>query len=242
MYKLEEFSKKIYKKWGLWVLDREIARMEAFLKRHSSSRKRALGRGIKGNFSQKINEKKAKINLSVRKLIQISKRNPKVIIKFIEKHNTPVFQTILAQKLLKIINEKEGFIPPKKGIKALFLNFVIPLVCGETPVVAFNSPEMFVINPFKLNVYKLIEHVHIWHAFRANMPGYKQKAIENYKKLQKSPNGIYSKQLTLSEIQDVRDVAERGLDACAFLIEISNEYEGGKFAVGKMSTSAGARI
>lgn len=226
--------------WKNCLLDRQIRMLEKFIEKNKSALKR--GQGVNSSFTQKIKEKNQKIHLSVKKLIQVSKQNPKVIIKFIENKNTKVYQTPFAIKLLKHINEEQGFIPPKTGIKALYLNTIIPLICGKKMIFSLQSSEMFVFAPKKLHLYKLIEGVYHWHAFRAKLDGYNEKAIENYKKTQISKNKEYIKRLSFDEIQEVKAVVYRGLEACKFIMNFSIEYDNAKNLTSKTNSVTGASV
>lgn len=236
---LKKLLKPILAKLRNIALDNQIRKLEAFIEKNKGNKSQS---GVTAIMGEKNRQKRKKINLSVKKLVQISKRNPAVILKFIEGKNTPVYQSLLAKQLLAIVQEQVGFIPPKTGIKALFLNLIVPFFSGKKGTIAFNSPEMFVLDPFKTNVYELIKHVHIWHAFRADLPGYDEKILEKFKLLQNS-NGVYcGSDLTLSEIADLRNVIERNLDACKFVSDLSTKIEGGKYALEKMQSEKGAAV
>ena len=78
---LKKLLKPILTRLRNIALDNQIRKLEAFIEKNKGHKSKS---GVKAVIADKNRQKRQKVNLSVKKLVQVSKRNPAVILKFIE--------------------------------------------------------------------------------------------------------------------------------------------------------------
>ena len=223
-----------YKKINLKFLK---FKYKKFLKTSHSSGgvKNIIGKDFSVRFDCVFEDRKKRIEKNIENLVRKAKNNPYRLIAYIEKHGTPVYRINNANKILAVINETEGFITPKKGIKAVYLNIII------NRKVSVRFTECFVLRNMQLNPYYTIHQFYSWYAFKSGFAGYEYEAQENLKKV------IYSKNrqekinaLGISDILSVKEAVRRDIEALDFVIKLSQNTEGAKKAFEKMMLKTSA--
>ena len=138
------------------------------------------------------------------------------------------------------IGEEEGFVPPKKGLKALYLNFFVSLLCDKKFKLSFKTQELFVLRDMEINVYYMLHQFHKWYGFKKNLPGYDDKSQQLFKRnLDKMTE---DKVLTVDEIVMLKEAIARDAQATDFVIKLSKENDGARNVIKKIKNDGSAEI
>ena len=182
----------------------------------------------------------AAMDAEVKNIVKTCLTNPELLLKFVEQQGTPVYKVAYADKILKKIDEEEGFITPMKGFKALYLNFMTGLFAQKKLHLSFKSREMFVLRNGEINIYYMLHQFHKWYGFKKNLPGYDEKAQELFKENLDQMSD--TKEMTVEEILALKEAIARDAQAADFVIQLAKESTGAKKALDKMKKDGGAQI
>ena len=186
---------------------------------------------INGKQKQSVKSISSKAKDTIKKFID----NPEAILQFIESEGTAVIRAKYIEKVLKLIGEKEGFITPIKGFKALFLSLMISILSPLKIKIGFYTPAMFIVQDRPLNIYILAHQFHHWLAYCKNMPGYEENTLNNFKNIWSSNCGEANiNGLSINEILSLKEAVARDMEAINFVKEISLELVGSKKSVNKL--------
>ena len=227
---MEFFTKLInlYKKIHLKFLK---LKYKKYLKtsHNSGGVKNIVGNDFSLRFDCVFEDRKKEVQKKVETLVKKAKNNPYRLIAYIEKHGTPIYKIEKADKILSVINETEGFITPKRGLKALYLNAVI------NKKLSAKFGECFIMRNLTLDPYYTIHQFYSWYAFKSGFAGYEYEAQEKYKKLFSSKNrsGVINT-FGISDILEVKEAINRDKEALDFVIKLATNTEGAKNAFSKM--------
>ena len=186
-------------------------------------------------LSSKFNNEKREIDKKIRYIVKKNIKTPELLLDFIEKEGTKVYKLKIADKLLNFIGEDEGFILPKKGFEALYLNLALE---GK---ISFKSPEMFVLRDLPLNIYVMSHQFYKWFGFKMNLPGFDDRAIELFKGVCDN-NFQAPKNLKYADIMSLKEALRRDIEAIDFVINLSKENEKSHQALENIKSGAGAQI
>ena len=191
--------------------------------------KNYTGKDYTLKFSSKFDDRKKIVEEKIEKLVQKAQNNPYRLIRYIEKQGTAVYKIKNANKILNLINETEGFIPPKKGFKAAYLNAIL------NHKLSFNLKECFIMRDIEIDPYYAIYHFYGWFTFKAGFAGYEYEAQEKFKKLKLSSDKTEDiDNFSISDILDVKEAIRRDIEAINFVIRIARNKDGAKEAFEKM--------
>ena len=191
--------------------------------------KNIVGKDFSVRFDSVFEQRKKEIEKKVENIVKKAKNNPYRLIAYIEKQGTNVYRINNADKILAPINETEGFITPKKGIKALYLNLVL------FKKLSLKFDECFILRNLSLDPYCTIHQFYCWYAFKSGFAGYEYEAQENLKKVLYSNNRKEKlNSLSLSEIIASKEAIKREIEALDFVINLSKNTEGSKKAFEKL--------
>ena len=191
--------------------------------------KNIIGKDYHVRFDSVFEKRKKEIQKDIEKILKDVKNNPYKLIEYIEKQGTKVYKIKNANKILAIIDETEGFITPKKGIKALYLNFII----NKRFSMSFN--ECFIMRDLAMDPYYTIHQFYNWYAFKSGFAGYEYDTQEKFKKV------IYAKNrkekidtLSIADILAVKEAIHRDVEAINFVINLAKNTDGTKQAFQKI--------
>ena len=182
------------------------------------------------------------LNEKLKNIVKTFSNNPEQMLNFVKEQGTVVYRFALAQKVLNVISEEEGFITPLKGIKAFWLNFAVGLLQEKKIVFRFKSEPMFVLRNGDLNVYFMLHQLHKWYSFRANLPGYDYLAQSLFKENLETMTESDVKEMSIEEILALKEAIARDSEAADFVIQLAKESSGAKKALDKMQNDGGAQI
>ena len=191
--------------------------------------KNIVGKDYTVKFDCIFEDKKKEVQKKVETLVKKAKNNPYRLIAYIEKHKTPVYKNQYANKILALINETEGFITPKKGLKALYLNLIF------NKNFSFEFRECFIMRNGELDPYYAIHQFYSWYAFKSGFAGYEYEAQEKFKSIAYSKNSAEKmKNLSISDILSVKEALRRDVEALDFVINLAKNTDGAKQAFEKI--------
>ena len=145
--------------------------------------------------------------------------HPEELFKYMENSGTSVYLNKNADKLLKIIDEEEGFILPKNGIKALYLNLI------TKNGINFSTPEMFILKSSNMNKSTLLYNFYNWYCYKKQTDGFEPETQDKFKKLYKSFNTKEDiEHLTFDEVLTLKTAARRDIDAMNFVKRYTEQY------------------
>lgn len=182
------------------------------------------------------------IQNEIRNIILQNIATPEKLLQFATEHGCKVFQFGFAKKILNLMNEEEGFIPPISGLKAFALNFLLEFFCNKSFYFSFKTKPIFVFYDKTINKHFLIQQFYKWYGFKSNLDGYDEKAQNLFKKSLYSKNDDFINKLKPNEIIALKSAIARDSEATEFTINLSKEFEGAKNALNKILNDGGAQI
>ena len=148
---------------------------------------------------------------------------------YIEKHGTKIYKIGAADKILALINETEGFITPKKGLKALYLNFVL------NNKISLSFKESFIMRNLPLDPYYTIHQFYVWYCFKSGFAGYEYETQEKFNRIINAKNKKEKiNKLSISDILAVKEAIHRDVEAIDFVIKTAKNNDGAKAAFQKL--------
>ena len=186
--------------------------------------KNVLSDGASLNLNAQTEETKKEVEKLSEELVKKNFGDVNKTIELIKSQDIKVFRTRFVAKILKYINEQPGFIPPQRGLSAIYLNFILSLLCDKKINFSNTSKEMFVFSVKDIDEYYLASQIYKFVAFRKNMPGFEEDTQKIFKKLYKNPKKIQNSKLTAGEIFAVKEAIARDVEAADFAFKIKEEY------------------
>ncbi len=184
-------------------------------------------------------KKQKKTQLLREKVKQIVKKNiktPEKLLEYVEKSGTKVVKIPYADKILSYVNEQEGFITPRSGFEALYLNLVL------NRKISFKTPEMFVLRDLPVNIYVMSHQFHKWYAYKMGLPGYDEASQEKFKRVFEFSDSKKAQELSYGEIMALKEAVRRDMEAIDFVLELSKEHEGSKKTLDKIKNGEKATL
>ena len=188
------------------------------------------------SFDSKMREKMKKMKDTVKAIVKKNINTPEKLLEYVEKSGTKVIKIPYADKILSYVGEQEGFITPKSGFEALYLNIVL------NKKIAFKTPEMFVLRDLPVNIYVMSHQFHKWYSYKMELPGYDYATQENFKRIFEFSDPKKVQQLSYSEVMSLKEALRRDVDAIEFVLELSKEQEGSKKTLDKIKNGEKARL
>ena len=187
------------------------------------------GKDFSVRFDCALEERKKEIQKKVEHIVKKAKNNPYRLIAYIEKHGTPIYKIKCADKILALINETEGFITPKRGLVALYLNFIV------NKKISLEFAECFIMRNLALDPYYTIHQFYNWYSYKSGLAGYEIEAQKKLKSLLTSKNRNQTiNSFGISDILAVKEAIHRDIEALDFVINLAKNTDGAKKAFGKM--------
>ena len=164
------------------------------------------------------NSKNDKANQEkIEKIIEQYINEPKKLFDYIKGAKTPVYKIKYAKKILSFINEQEGFILPKKGLEAFYLNLIL------NKKIAFSTPEMFILSSYDVNVYAFIYQFYNWYCYKMKLSGFEIKTQEQFKHVFEICETSKINELSFSEILGLKSAIRRDIEAIEFVQQFAKK-------------------
>ena len=217
---IKRFIAKIIEKFFIFqekFLEKKYSRKKINLKSSNSMSKSHITSGVNLTLNSKLEENKKNLEEKIKLL---AKENLDNLLEYTEKNGAKVYFVKNAKKLLNPIREKVGFIIPKKGFSAFYLNLFL------NKKISFKTKPIFVFEREKLSGYKILYNFYLWAAYDFNMPGFN----ENFKKNIEELENLDFSTLNYNEIMNLKDAINIEKDALKFSLSFMKELEGAKTA------------
>lgn len=188
------------------------------------------------SFDIKTKEKMQKLKSVVKKIVKKNIKTPEKLLEYVEKSGTRVIKIAHADKILSYVKEQEGFITPKSGFEALYLNLVL------NKKISFKTPEMFVLRDLPLNIYVMSHQFHKWYSYKMKLPGYDETTQENFKRVFEFADPKKVQELSYAQIMSLKEAIRRDSEAIDFVLELSKEQEGSSKTLEKIKKGESATV
>jgi len=226
----EMLLKKIFKLRKKLILKLKIMRLRRFINKNKLNKNKTDNYYQDGlitciDFGKKAAKKK--MERKIKEIIKPFKYNVSRILNFVEKKNTKIYRLLFVKRFLNLINEKEGFIPPKKGLTALYLNLITRFRLG------LKTDEMFIFGIEDPKLDSTLRQFYRWYSYKMDVPGFEQRAINKFNKLYYF--NIADKNMTLQDIEDIQEVFTMEMNANMFALEMLNDKIDSKKMLKKMN-------
>lgn len=206
-----KFFDFIYKKQNQY----HQKRMNKILSAASGDYKFLSSNGATLSIKEKGNEKLKKNQEKIEKIVTSCLDEPEKFFKYIEGAKTKIYVNKFASKILSLIDEEEGFILPKSGLKALYLNLFI---CHK---LSFKTKEMFAISSYNVNIYAFIYQFYNWYCYKLGANGFDEDIQNNFKHVFEICETSKINTLTFQEILDLKTAIKQDIEAIDFVKKIA---------------------
>ncbi len=182
---------------------------------------------IQEDYKEKIKNRREKISRIVK--TQLAKENGvEELFKYIEGAKTKVYLNKFANKILSFIGEDEGFILPKKGLKALYLNLLLDFK------ISFDTSEIFLISSYNVNIYALLYQFYNWYMYKMDLDGFDIETQENFKHVFEICETSKIQSLNYEEIINLKNAINRDVEAIDFVLNFAKDNEMSKRGLEKI--------
>lgn len=171
----------------------------------------------------------------VEKILEKYSADPIKLLEYIKGGNTPVYIKNDADKILSCIKEEQGFISPKKGLEALYLNLVL------NKKIAYETPEMFIINA-NFSSYLFVYEFYKWYCYKTGIKGYEKETQIKFKKVFNFSESSKLEELTYDDIIELKTAIKRDIEAIDFVKNYSRKHFGSSKAYKKLKETKFANI
>jgi len=164
----------------------------------------------------------------IKKIIKQYLKQPEKFFDYIKGAKTPIYKIKNADKFLAKIGEFEGFILPKKGLKALYLNLFL------NKKISLKTPEMFVLRNGKLNTYAFIYQFYNWYCYKMKLSGFDDETQEQFKHVFEICETSKSDTLKYEEILNLKTAIKRDIEAIDFILNLIKDIDMSKKSLEKI--------
>lgn len=209
----------------------------------NSTTKKVFGKAASLELTSKTEKNKDKLSKDLGLILKKYENDPDKLLKFIRRSGTQVYKVGHAKKVLALIKFEEGLISKATGLKALYLNVIIPLFAGEKIKLSLKTEPMFVLGNSPLDKYYMIQQFHKWYAMKLNLPGFDAESQNNFQRFLNSTNlnNENVNALSVDEILGLKEAIARDVEAITFIVDLAKSTAGSKNALKKI-TAGGASI
>ncbi len=158
------------------------------------------------------------------------------LLEYIKFSKTKIYYILSAEKLLKYINEQEGFIPEQKGLDALILS----ILTGNG--IKFRTEPLFVFGSKNPEKYLVLYNFYKWYSMKSGLPGFECETQKLFKKYYKNNSKSVTSKFTLEEIVSLQNAIARDSEAAEFALNYEKQNEVSKKLSDKISNDGSANI
>lgn len=170
------------------------------------------------------------------KIIEKYIKQPEKFFEYIKGAKTPVYKIKNADKILAQIGELEGFILPKKGYKAFYLNLIL------NKKISFKTSEMFVLRNGELNTYAFIYQFYNWYCYKMKLSGFEDETQEMFKNVFEICETSKIDTLNYEELIGLKGAIQRDIEAINFVKKIVQKFSLAKKNLEKIKQGQSIRV
>ena len=180
-------------------------------------------------------DKKVANEEKIEKILNKYLKNPTELFKYIEGASTTVVKSKLAPKILSYLGEEEGFILPKKGLKAFILNLVF------NKKLSTKTNEMFIVSSFNVNEYIMTYQFYNWYCYKMKLSGFEDDTQEKFKNIfELTEEDI--KELSFEEILELKGAIKRDIEAIDFVKKFAQKQSLSKKNLEKIKLGKAVKV
>lgn len=158
-------------------------------------------------------QKKEKLESFIEKHIN----EPEKLFEYIKGTSTPFYNFNNSTKVLAAIKEKPGFILPKKGLKALYLNLFLNKKIG------FSTSEIFVVDEKTFNIHLFIYEFYRWYCYKMKLKGFDNETQNNFENIFEIVSGDKLQDLSVEDILNLKKAIKHEKEAIDFVKEMAQK-------------------
>ena len=211
-------------------------RMEKLLKGKVCGEKYITTNGATLSIKDELYKKDKSSQEKIEKIIEKYINTPEKFFDYIRGAKTPIYKIKNADKILAKIAEQEGFILPKKGFEALYLNLVL------NKKLALTTPEMFVLRNGEMNKYAFIYQFYNWYCYKMKLSGYEADTQEKFKHVFEICETSKIDSLNYEEILNLKSAIKRDIEAINFVKKMVQKFSLSQKALNKIKQGESIRI
>ncbi len=202
----------------------------------NKSTKNVIRKGASLTINSKTKQTIADVKENVTSIVNKTNCDPKALLDYVKAANTNIYYVNNADKLLNLIMEEEGFIYEKAGFEAFYLG----LITGQG--LKIKTEPMFVLRNGEINKYILLHNFYRWYSLKSNLPGFDYPTQKLFKQYRIDNSDEFTKRLSMEEILALQEAIARDQEATTYVLEYSQQIEGGKNVIEKIKTEGNASI
>lgn len=202
----------------------------------NKSTKNVIRKGASLTINSKTKQTIADVKENVTSIVNKTNCDPKALLDYVKAANTNIYYIDNADKLLNLIMEEEGFIYEKAGFEAFYLG----LITGQG--LKIKTEPMFVLRNGEINKYILLHNFYRWYSLKSNLPGFDYPTQKLFKQYRIDNSDEFTKRLSMEEILALQEAIARDQEATTYVLEYSQQIEGGKNVIEKIKTEGNASI
>lgn len=202
----------------------------------NKSTKNVIRKGASLTINSKTKQTIADVKENVTSIVNKTNCDPKALLDYVKATNTNIYYIDNADKFLNLIMEEEGFIYEKAGFEAFYLG----LITGQG--LKIKTEPMFVLRNGEINKYILLHNFYRWYSLKSNLPGFDYPTQKLFKQYRIDNSDEFTKRLSMEEILALQEAIARDQEATAYVLEYSQQIEGGKNVIEKIKTEGNASI
>ncbi len=186
-----------------------------------SFNKKHFGKGCSLDIQAEAEKKITEVKSRAFELVNIYNKSSLGLLNYIEERGYKVVKNENAKKLLKLINEKPGFIPEAKGLKALLIN----ILSGTT---GFKSEPLFIIEKEGIPITEFLHDFYLWVAMDMNLPGFDADTRKIFIKYFIKGEDSLLKNIHIKQMLMLKEAVSRDKEAIEFVIEFEKHNKNSK--------------
>ena len=209
----------------------------------NSTTKKAMNSSCTLNLSAETEKTKLKIHDELKPLVKKYINYPEKLKQYIRTQGIKVYTIKNADKLLDYINEKSGFITPRKGFNAFYINLLTGFMCERRIKLSLYSKELMIFDSSKKQIYEIIKALYKYNSYKKDMPGFDERAQKVFRTVYSKRNSsTLFENCSIDDIYACKEAIARDIDSINFSIEIAKEVENTKQAHNKLKAEKSTEI
>ncbi len=209
----------------------------------NSTTKKAMNSSCTLNLSAETEKTKLKIHDELKPLVKKYINYPEKLKQYIRTQGIKVYTIKNADKLLDYINEKSGFITPRKGFNAFYINLLTGFMCERRIKLSLYSKELMIFDSSKKQIYEIIKALYKYNSYKKDMPGFDERAQKVFRTVYSKRNSsTLFENCSIDDIYACKEAIARDIDSINFSIEIAKEVENTKQAHDKLKAEKSTEI
>lgn len=189
--------------------------------------KKHFSKGCSLNINAQAEEKINAVKKRAFELVNIYNKSTLGLLNYIEGRGYKVIKNSHAKKILKLIEEKPGFIPEAKGIKALIIN----IITGSE--LSLTSKPLFILEKNNIKISEILHDFYLWLAMDMGLPGFEAETRKVFiKYFIKGEDSMLNK-IQINQMLMLKQAVSRDKEAIEFVIDFEKNTKSTKLELTK---------